>query len=177
MVQPAFITLDLVRKTALQGLTRVIEPLLRVANAIKQLPSQSAQATVDLSLEINDVRDNQFGGSARSRRTQVCDEIANGEIDFVTDCRDDWHEGMEYRARDDLFVELPQIFDAPSTACDYDEIDRRKELVRRGELANGHRNFLRCSGSLHVHRIDQDLQPRRTTMEHVEHVAERCAAW
>src|SRR5215472_11326264 len=176
MVQPAFITLDLVRKTALQGFTRVIDTLLCVANAIKQLPSQGAQATVDLSLEINDVRDNQFGGSARGRRTQVCDEIANGKIDFVTDCRDDWHDGMEYRARDDLFVELPQIFDAPSTACDYDEIDRRKELVRLAELANGHCNFVRCSGSLHAHRVDQDLQPRRATTEHVEYVADRCSA-
>src|SRR5215475_6469131 len=177
MVQPAFITLDLVRKTALQGFTRVIETLLRVASAIKQLPSQGAQATVDLSLEINDVRDNQLGGSARGWRAQVCDKITNGKINFVTDRRDDWHDGMEYRARDDLFVELPQIFDAPSTACDYDEIDRRKELVRRGEFANGHRNFLRCADPLHPHRIDQDLQPRRTTMEHVEHVADRCAAW
>jgi hypothetical protein len=33
---------------------------------------------------------------------------------------------MEYRARDDLFIELPQIFNAATAARDHDEIDRRK---------------------------------------------------
>src|SRR5262249_17458796 len=105
MVQPAFINLDLVRKTALQGLSRVIEPLLRVAYPVEQLALPRARATFDLALEIGDVGDNQFGGSARGRRTQVCDEIAYGKIDFVTDCRDDRYSRMEYCARDDLFIE------------------------------------------------------------------------
>src|SRR6476620_10898586 len=117
------VALNFVCKTALQGIARMIESLLSIAHAVEHLTPQRARATIDLALEINDVRDNQFGGSAGGRRTQVCDEIANGEIDFVTDGRDDWQRGMEYRARDDLFIELPQIFDAPSTACDYDQID------------------------------------------------------
>ena len=79
--------------------------------------------------------------------------------------RDNWYDGMEYRARDDLFVELPQIFNAATAARDHDEIEGRKYLVRRGELANGHRNFLRCAGSLHAHRVDQNLQPRRATTD------------
>ena len=165
------------RKTALQGFARVIEPLLRVAYAVEQLAAQRARATIDLALEIDDVRDNQFGGGARGRRAQIRDKIANGKIDFVTDCRDDWHGGMEYCARDDLFIELPQIFNAAAAARDHDEIDRRKRLVRRGELANGDGNFLRCAGSLHAHRVDQNLQPRRATTEHVQHIADGCAAW
>ena len=35
-----------------------------------------------------------------------------------------------------------------------DEIDTRKHLVRRRQFANGHGDFLRCSGSLHAHRVD-----------------------
>src|SRR5437763_17158651 len=84
---------------------------------------------------------------------------------------------MEYCARDDFFIELPQIFNATTAARDHDEIDRRKDLVRRGELANGHCNFLRRAGPLHAHRVDQNLQPRRATTEHVQNVADSCAAW
>src|SRR5436189_6125408 len=84
---------------------------------------------------------------------------------------------MEYCARDDFFIELPQIFNAATATRDHDELDRRKYLVRRGELANGHCNFLRRAGPLHAHRVDQNLQPRRATTEHVHNVADRCAAW
>src|SRR6266481_8163635 len=156
MVQTALVALNLMRETTLQGIPRVVEPLLRVAYAVQQLPAQRARATIDLALEIYDIRDNQFGGSARGRRAQICDKIANGEIDFVTDSRDDWHGGMEYRASDDLFIELPQIFDAATTARGHDKIDRGKYLIRRGELANGHCNFLCCAGSLHAHRVNQN---------------------
>src|SRR6266566_1795311 len=176
MVQTALVALNLMRQTTLQGVPRVVEPLLRVAYAVQQLAAQRARATIDLALEIYDIRDNQFGGSARGRRAQICDKVANGKIDFVTDSRDDWHGGVEYRASDDLFIELPQIFNAATATRDHDEIDRRKRLVRRGELANGPCNFLRCAGSLHAHRIDQNLQPRRATTEHIQHVADSCAA-
>ena len=120
MVQTALVALNLMRETTLQGIPRVVEPLLRVAYAVQQLAAQRARATIDLALEIYDIRDNQFGGSARCRCAQIRDKIANGKIDFVTDSRDDWHGGMEYRARDDLFVELPQIFDAAAAARDDD---------------------------------------------------------
>src|SRR6266550_7695038 len=177
MVQTALVALNLMRETTLQGIPRVIETLLRVAYAVQQLAVQRARATIDLALEIYDIRDNQFGGSARGRCAQICDKVANGKIDFVTDSRYDWHGGMEYRARDDLFIELPQIFHAATAARYDDEIDSRKCLVRRGELANGHCNFLRCAGSLHAHRIDQNLQPRRASTEHIQNVADGCSAW
>ena len=35
------------------------------------------------------------------------DKVANGKIDFVTDGRDDWHGGMEYRAGHDPSSNLP----------------------------------------------------------------------
>src|SRR5207244_10386110 len=86
MQEAALVRVDLMRKTALQRLTRVIEPLLRVTDAIQQLASQRARATVDPPLEVNNIRNNQFRGSTRRRRAQVRDEIADGEIDFMTHC-------------------------------------------------------------------------------------------
>src|SRR5919106_160556 len=130
MVQTALVVFNLVRETTLQSVVCVIEPLLRVTNAIEQLALQRAPATLNLALEIHDIRDNQFGGSAWGRCAQVCDEI-----------------------------------------------DRRKYLVRRDELANGHCNFLSCAGSLYAHWVDQNLQPRRAPTEHIKHVADRCSAW
>src|SRR5437773_7858065 len=91
MVQTAVVALNLMRETTLQGIPRVVEPLLRVAYAIQQLTAQRARAAIDLALEIYDIRDNQFGGSARRRCAQICDKVADSEIDFVTDSRDDWH--------------------------------------------------------------------------------------
>src|SRR6266700_7729033 len=80
MVQTALVALNLMRETTLQGIPRVVEPLLRVAYAIQQLASQRARATIDLTLEIYDIRGNQFGGSARSRCAQICDKVADGKI-------------------------------------------------------------------------------------------------
>src|SRR4029077_13768607 len=136
MVQTALVALNLMRETALHGIPRVVESLLCVAYAVQRLATERARATIDLALKIYDIRDNQFGGSARGRRAQICDKVANGKIDFVTNSRDDWHGRMEYRARNNFFIELPQIFNAPATTRDYGEIDRRKYLVRRRELAN-----------------------------------------
>src|SRR6266513_1316307 len=130
MVQTALVALNFMRETTLQGIPRVVEPLLRVAYAIQQLTAQRARAAIDLALEIYDIRDNQFGGSARRRRAQICDKVANGKIDFVTDSRDDWHGGVEYRARDDLFIELPQIFNAATAARYQDEIEKRNCRAR-----------------------------------------------
>src|SRR4029077_11441861 len=177
MVQTALVALNLMRETALHGIPRVVESLLCVAYAVQRLATERARATIDLALEIDDIRDNQFGGSARGRRAQICDKIANGKIDFVTDSRDDWHGGMEYRARDDFFVELPQVFDAAATERYNHEIERLKPLVRRGVLANCHGIVLRCADLLHASRVDQNLQPRRTTTEHVQNVADSCSAW
>ena len=56
--EAALVHVDLVRKTTLQRFARVVQTLLRVAYAIEQLPAQRVRATVDLPVEIDDVRDN-----------------------------------------------------------------------------------------------------------------------
>src|SRR5439155_23790069 len=105
--EAALVTVDFMRKTALQSLARVVQPLLRVTDTVQQLVRERPRATVDPALKIGNVGHDQFRRSARRRRAQVCDEIANSEVDLVTDCRDDRHGGMDYCARDNLFVEFP----------------------------------------------------------------------
>src|SRR5204863_6423582 len=88
--ETAFVAVDLVGKAALQGLASVVEPLLRVAHPVQQLACKPARANVNSPLKIHNIGYNQFCRSARCRRAQIGDEIANGKIDFVTDCRDNW---------------------------------------------------------------------------------------
>jgi len=98
---------DVVRETTLQCLAPVIQALLRVAYTVQQLARKQARATLDLPLKIDNIGDDQLRGGTRRRRAQVCDEIGNREIDFVTDRRDSRHGGMKYGSCDNLFVELP----------------------------------------------------------------------
>src|SRR5438552_10093458 len=105
--ETAPVTVDLVREAALQNLACVIQALLRVAYPVQQLACERAGATVDPPLKIDNIRHNQFRRGARRWRAQIRNEIADGEIDFVTDRGDNWHRGMKNRARDNLFVELP----------------------------------------------------------------------
>ena len=51
---------------------------------------------------------------------KIGDEIANREINFVSDGGDDRHAKIDNRTRDNLFVELPQIFHAAAAARDHD---------------------------------------------------------
>ena len=76
MEKAALVTVELVRKAALQSFARVIQPLLRVAHPVEQLARERAGATVDTSLEIVNIGNNQFRCRARRRRAQIRDEIA-----------------------------------------------------------------------------------------------------
>ena len=51
--------------------------------------------------------DHQFRRGAGGRRAQVRDEIGDGEIDLVPDCRDRRDHGPGQGAGNDLFVERP----------------------------------------------------------------------
>ena len=51
VVQTTLVALNLMRETTLQGIPRVVEPLLHVMYAVQQLTAQRACATIDLALE------------------------------------------------------------------------------------------------------------------------------
>jgi hypothetical protein len=74
---------------------------------------------IDSPPKIDNIWHNQFRGRARRWRAQVGHEIANRKINFVTDCRDDWHANIGNCSRDDLFIERPQILNAAATPGDH----------------------------------------------------------
>ena len=83
------------------------EPRFLVLDKIAQTFVQAAAQLVDPPLQVECVRYDEFRGSARCRRTQVSNEIGNGEINFVTDRADDWDRIRKWPGND-LLVELPQ---------------------------------------------------------------------
>ncbi len=115
-----------------------------------------------------DIGHDQFGRGARRRRAQIGDEIRDREIDFVADRAHDRNRRMENGAGHDLFVELPQVFDAAAAARHDHEIERLPGLVRLGQFANRDRDFGGGADALHAHRIDQNLASpgarRRSTL-------------
>jgi len=102
----------------------VIQSLLGIAEANKQLARERTRATVEPSLKIDSVGHDQFRGGTWRGRAQVGDEIADREIDFVPDRRDNRHSNIDNRARDNLLVELPQVFHAAAAAGHDDEVER-----------------------------------------------------
>ena len=89
---------------------------------------------------------------------------------------DDWNLRGSNCARDNFFVEFPQVFHAPATARDHDKIEGFPIFVRRRQFADRDRDFLRGSGSLDPHRVNQDLQPGRAPFQNVKNIANGRAA-
>src|SRR5436309_16056348 len=110
---------DLMRKAALQNLASMIQPLLCVAHPVQYLVRECARAAIEPPLKIGNIGYDQFSRSTRRGRAQVRDKIANGEIDFMANCRHNRQGRMEYRACDNLFVEFPQILNASAAARDH----------------------------------------------------------
>ena len=61
----------------------------------------------------------------RRRRAHVGHEVGDRHVGLVADRRDDRHRHARDRARDDLFVERPEILDRTAAAADDDDVDAR----------------------------------------------------
>src|SRR2546430_13537215 len=70
---------------------------------------------------------------------------SHSQISYAVFCLKKKNQHFDARdgAREDFFVELPQIFNTSATAGDDYQIDRREVFVRRAELANLDAKFLR----------------------------------
>ena len=69
----------------------------------------------------------------------VRDEVGDGEIRFVADAGDHGNERRRNRARNDLFVECPQIFERAAAASE-DQHVREFDAI---EIAQGRRDVAR----------------------------------
>lgn len=62
---------------------------------------------VDLGADLIPIAQDDRGGTCGSGRTDVGDEIGDGEVGLVADCRDDGRAAFRYRSSDGFLVEGP----------------------------------------------------------------------
>src|ERR1043166_6814245 len=100
------------------------------------LPGQLAHSTGDLGDELA-TREYAFGddfsSGAGRRRADIGDKIADGEINFVPDGRDDWQRRFEDCSCHYFFVEGPEIFQTAAATSEEDKIQSRIGSSRRKE--------------------------------------------
>jgi hypothetical protein len=106
--------------------------------------------------------------------SQVRNEIRNSEIDLMSDGA----QNRNWRSGDgtghDFLVELPEVFDASATTRDDNHLDiRETKPVRLAKIADGLRNFRTRSPALNPYGINEHLDARMATVQHLEKVADR----
>src|SRR5437867_1584681 len=116
--------------------------------------------------------DDELGGRRGRWRAQVGDEVGDREIHLVADGRHHGRLGAGDGARDDLFVEGPEIFERSAAAADDDDVD----VAERVEVAQPLRDLLGGAVALHAGGRDHDVQLAEAAADHAQHVADRRAA-
>ena len=82
---------------------------------------------------------NQFRGGARRRRAKVGDKVGDGKINFMSHRGNQGQSRRGDRAGEGLVVELPEILDAATTACEDNGVHLSDAAVVLW-MANGSRN-------------------------------------
>jgi hypothetical protein len=118
------------------------------------------------------IRDRQRRRGGRCGRAQIGDEIANGEVGFMTDAADNWDSRLQHGARDRFLVESPKILDRPAAAADDEHVDLGA-LARRGD---GRRDLESRPVALHRRRIQDHRQCWHPALERRQDVGERRGA-
>ena len=126
----------------------------------------------DLLHEVLFGNDQSLGRFAGGEGSNVGDQVAEGNVDFVTDARDDRDRAGVDRAADDFFVEGPEVFDAASPACDDDHVGGIGESF---DGIDGVGDFFRRTGPLDFGRKDHDLQIAPAAVEDLKKVANGCS--
>src|SRR5688572_28832719 len=78
-----------------------------------------------------------LGGSAGGGGTDIGNEVADGEIDFVSDGRNDRDGGLINGASDDFFVEGPEILEAAAATGEENQIEPARRVGQHGTIAPG----------------------------------------
>ena len=91
-----------------------------VTHQAGEIVAQVGEVLVEFAAGLQD----EFGGGGRGGGAHIGDEIGDGEIGFVADAGDYRDCGIEDGARDDLFVEGPQIFEGAAAPRQNQHVDR-----------------------------------------------------
>ncbi len=148
------------------------QPVDRLGAAV-QLPAQRRGQRVPAERHIAQhagaVGADQFGGAGRRGRAHVGDEIDDGDVGLVADARHDGKVRCRHGARDRLFVEGPQVFDAAAAPAQDDHIDFRPRV---DDVEHGRDPFGRA-GALHRYGIDHHRHMRRAPAQRGQHIPQR----
>ena len=151
------------------------EPLFKLAGQLRGLcqpmaltlkepglqPGQAFQPI--LAVGADGLRSGRGGG-----RTEVGDEIADGEIDFMADRGDDRDPGGVDRPRHPLLVEGPEILGGAPAASK----DQHFALFKMVRQPQGMNDLVPGFTTLDLDRVNDDLDGRKSTPEHGQDVAD-----
>ena len=84
--------------------------------------AQPIAEPVDPRHEVVLGRHDDLGGSRRRRRAEIRHEVGDRDVRLVADGRNDRDGAERNRARDDLFVERPEILDRTAASRDDDDV-------------------------------------------------------
>jgi len=84
--------------------------------------TQPAFERLHLAQERISPRDDDLGGVRRSRRTNVGNQVGDGDIDLVTDAADDGHAARRDRSGHGFVVEGPEVLCRAAAARDDDDV-------------------------------------------------------
>ena len=135
----------------------------QVANVMDQL----AIVFSDVPLEFLARADHDFRGGGRSGGAQVGDKIGDGEIGLVTHAGDYRDHRFENRARDDFFIEGPQIFERAAAARENQHFREFHAI----EVAQGRDDVSGGAVSLHAHGIKLHMQIGEAALQNAQDVA------
>ena len=128
---------------------------------------EPAVQPVDPAAEIVFRGDDEFGGRRRRGRPQIGDEVGDRDVGLVSDGGNHRHGRSGDRARHDLLVEGPEIFDGAATAADNDHVDARHAADR----AQPARDVERRAFTLNPRGPDNQMRVRIPPAQHVDDVA------
>ena len=139
---------------------------------------QRAPGMLQPANQLRRIRREQFRRRARRRSAHVGREVRDREINLVPHRRNHRQLHRRDRARDDFFVEAPQILETAATTAHHHRV-RPWQTVFLGAIQHPQRlrDLMLRAAALHTHRIDQHTHPRRATRQNVQHVANRRARW
>ena len=107
-------------------------------------------------------------------RTQIRDEIRDGEINFMPNCAQHRDRRGGNCPRHDLLIELPEIFDAAPAARHHNDVDTRQTNPGGfAKISDRARNLRAGASSLNAHGIDEHFDSGMATVQHLEKIADR----
>jgi hypothetical protein len=113
-----------------------------------------------------------FGGGTGGGGAEVGNEVADGEVDFVADGTDNWEGTGGDGVGENFFVELPEVFEAATTASEDQDIEGELLLGVIVEGGEGLDHFSGGSAALDADGEEDDFGAGAASLEDVEEIAQ-----